>query len=180
MAGPGNVYSDPQRSGGGQGHLQVTHAAGLLFFLTGLKPLTVLALMDNLDVQVDVVDAMIARLENGALASLGSTGTLRGGDPEKLILQIRADQGWLDIDFTAGVGKIYHPDRSEEIFPPLLTADQIYPAHAPAHNLVDIILGRAANGSPAESGRHTVELLDAAYRSAAHNGQPVSIESLYG
>jgi predicted dehydrogenase len=157
----------------------VTHAAALLFFLTGLEPTTVLALMDKLDVQVDVVDAMIARLENGALASIGSTGTLRGGDPEKLIIQIHGDKGWLDIDFTAGVGKIYHPDRSEEILPPLLTADEIYPAHAPAHNLVEIILGRATNGSPPESGWRTVELLDAAYRSAASNGQAVTVESLY-
>jgi predicted dehydrogenase len=179
VVGPGNVYSDPQRSGGGQGHLQVTHAAALLFFLTGLKPASVLALMDNLDVQVDVVDAMIARLENGALASIGSTGTLRGGDPEKLIIQIHADHGWLDIDFTAGVGKIYHPDRHEEILTPLLSADQIYPAYAPAHNLVEIVLGRATNGSPPEIGWRTVELLDAAYRSAAHNGQAVSIASLY-
>ncbi len=50
LIGPGDVYSDPARSGGGQEHLQVTHSAALMFFLTGLKLSSVLALMDNLDV----------------------------------------------------------------------------------------------------------------------------------
>ena len=35
--GPGDVYSDPERSGGGQGHLQITHSAALMFFLTGAR-----------------------------------------------------------------------------------------------------------------------------------------------
>ena len=30
VTGPGDVYSDPERSGGGQGHLQVTHSAALM------------------------------------------------------------------------------------------------------------------------------------------------------
>lgn len=50
LIGPGYLYSDPARSVGGQGHLQVTHSATLMFFLTGLKPSSVLALLDNLDV----------------------------------------------------------------------------------------------------------------------------------
>jgi predicted dehydrogenase len=40
-------------------------------------------------------------------------------------------------------------------------------------------LGQAANGSPAEDGWRTVELLDAAYRSAARQGQPVWVKDLY-
>ena len=36
VTGPGSVYADPKASGGGQGHLQITHAAGSLFFVTGL------------------------------------------------------------------------------------------------------------------------------------------------
>ena len=45
--GPGAVYSDPVLSGGGQGHLQITHAAGLMFFVAGLRAQRVLALMHN-------------------------------------------------------------------------------------------------------------------------------------
>jgi predicted dehydrogenase len=52
-----------------------------------------------------------------------------------------------------------------------------YPRFATARNLVDVVLGRAANGSPGEVGLRTVELLEAAYRSAAKEGQPVGVES---
>ena len=76
---PGDVYSDPERSGGGQGHLQATHSVGLMLHMTGLRPVSVLALMENLDTRVDVVDAMIAQMDNGALASVGSSGTLHAG-----------------------------------------------------------------------------------------------------
>src|SRR4029453_8559361 len=33
-----DTYSDPKVAGGGQGHLQVTHSAALLLWLTALKP----------------------------------------------------------------------------------------------------------------------------------------------
>ena len=51
--------------------------------------------------------------------------------------------------------------------------------HMPATNLVQVVRGEAANGSPAEVGWRTVEFLDAAYRSAAQEGQPVDVASLY-
>ena len=35
VTGPGDVYSDPVRSGGGQGHLQATHSVGLMLHMTG-------------------------------------------------------------------------------------------------------------------------------------------------
>ena len=38
--GPGDVYADIEKSGGGQGHLQVTHSAALALFVTGLKPVS--------------------------------------------------------------------------------------------------------------------------------------------
>ncbi len=188
VIGPGNVYSDPSRSGGGQGHLQLTHLAALVHFITGLKPIEVIARMSNLDVKVDVIDAIIGRMHNGALISLGSTGNLQTSDPGKLAIQINCDRGWLDIDFVTGGGKIRHVDGSDEILPSL-NADSLpngcdqqadlYPLHAPVLNLVKVIVGDEVNGSPAEVGWRTVELLDAAYRSAEEDGQAVRIESLY-
>ena len=40
------TYSDPSVAGGGQGHLQVTHSAVLLLWLTNLKPRDVTALAE--------------------------------------------------------------------------------------------------------------------------------------
>ena len=68
-------------------------------------------------------------------------------------------------------------DGAEMRYGPL-PADQRYPMLAPANNLVDVILGRDGNRSPAEVGVRTVELLDAAYRSAGAGGQPVRVTDL--
>ena len=188
VVGPGDVYSDPERSGSGQGHLQVTHSAALMHFITGLRPVTVMALMDNLDVRVDVINAVTARMDNGALANVGSTGNLQVDDPGTLRIQVNCDDGWLDIDFVSGTGSVRHADGSDEILsapdpgelpPGSEFGEEVYPLYATASNLVDVVLGKAANGSPAEVGWRTVELLDAAYRSAAMDGSIVSVGSLY-
>ena len=191
VVGPGDVYSDPERSGGGQGHLQVTHSAALMFFLTDLKPIAVIAQMDNLDVRVDVVDAMIVRMDNGSLATVGSTGAVTVGEG-KLDIQIYCADGWVDLDYIAGTGRIYYGDGREEDLPPSTDAiesdhpgsDSIgaaaaYSAHLPATNLAEFILGTADNRSPPEYGWRTVELLEAAYRSAEINGREVTVASLY-
>ena len=49
---------DAKLAGGGQGHLQVTHSAAMMFYLApGLRADIVTAFMNNLDTQVDVCDA---------------------------------------------------------------------------------------------------------------------------
>ncbi len=179
VVGPGDVYADIERSGGGQGHLQVTHSAALALFVTGARPVRTTALMENLDVATDVVDAISVRLENGALASIASTGAIRHGDPEWLRTDIICEQGQVSLDSTAGTGSITHPDHSVETLDPLVGEDAIYPMQATASNLVDVITGAAKNGSPAVVGWRTVELLDSAYRSAAEGGRPVDMEELY-
>ena len=179
VTGPGDVYSDPERSGGGQGHLQVTHSAALMLHLTGLKPASVLALMDSLDTRVDVVDAMIVQMDNGALANVGSTGTLHARGPgQELVVQVYCDRGWVDVNIGRERCTIYYEDGSAEALPPLAEG-QSYPAAAPADNLVDVIVRGAPNMSPPETGWRTVELLDAAYRSAADGGRRVAVSSLY-
>jgi predicted dehydrogenase len=179
VVGPGDVYKDPERSGQGQGHLQVTHSAGLMFFITGLKPVRVAAMMESMDLVADVVDSITVRMDNGALATVGSTGLQRPGDTDQLDTRVFCDDGWLEIDSLEGTLKIRHADQSVETPPQLQGAEQIYPMHMPSTNLVQVVRGEAENGSPAEVGWRTVEFLDAAYRSAAQEGQPVDVASLY-
>ena len=180
VTGPGDVYSDPERSGGGQGHLQSTHSVALMLHMTGRRPVSVLALMDNLDTRVDVVDAMIAQMDNGALANVGSTGILHAGGPEQeLVVQVYCDRGWIDLDISRDSCTIYDADRPVEELPPV-TEEQSYRASAPADNLVEVIVRGAPNLSPPEIGWRTVELLDAAYRSAADGGRRMAVSSLYG
>jgi predicted dehydrogenase len=68
-------------------------------------------------------------------------------------------------------------DGTEERIEPSYPA---YPAARPAQQFIEMILDGAPNFFPgAAVGLHTVELLDAAYRSAAQEGVPVAVSSLY-
>jgi len=179
--GPGAVYSQPHLSGGGQGHLQITHAAGLLFYISGLRARRVHALMANHDLPLDLVDALLVEFTPptgaSALGVVSGTGNQGSASAGMVDLQIHCEHGAVDVNVISGVAKIHRRNGEPEIIqvPP----EARYPREATAQNLVDVALGRAANGSPAEVGWHTVELLDAAYRSAAADGQAVRIESLY-
>lgn len=174
---PGDVYSDPKRSGGGHGHLQLTHLLGMLFFISGLRARTVQAKMHNLGLAVDVVNALLIEFESGALATIGGTGNIPGG--HKIDLQIYCADGWVDIDESKATAVIQGKDAPREEFAPLEGGNRADRHYATTHNLVEMILGRAANGAPGEIGLRVVEVLDAAYRSAAGEGVTVRVEDLY-
>lgn len=176
--GPGAVYSDPLLSGGGHGHLQMTHPLGLLFFTTGLRIQRVHALMHNHGLVVDIVDAMTVAFEGGALGSIGGTGNLGGGNGRKQDLQIYCEHGSVDIDVCTGACTIYRHGQPPEPVEPVV-GEGGYQRFVTSNNLADMILGKAANGSTGEVGWRVVELLDAAYRSAKEEGRGVSREELY-
>lgn len=175
--GPGNVYSQPHLSGGGQGHLQITHSAGLMFFVSGLRAHRVHALMHKHGLPLDLVDAMLVEFEGGALGTVSGTGNQGSASGGKVDLGIHCERGSVELNVSAGTVKIHRQEQAPEIID--IAAEDRYPRFATAHNLVDVILGKAANGSPAEIGWRTVELLDAAYRSAEQDGQGVLIQNLY-
>jgi len=177
--GPGKVYSQPHLSGGGEGHLQVTHSAGLMFFTTGLRAKRVLALMHNHGLPLDLVDVMTVEFEGAALGTVSGCGNTAGTASGKLDLSIYCEKGSVVMDALNGRTVIYRENQAPERFEPDADAEKIYPRFATAQNLADVILGRAENGSPGEIGLRTVELLDAAYRSAAVSGQAVLVDDLY-
>jgi predicted dehydrogenase len=173
---PGDVYSDPKRSGGGHGHLQMTHLLGMLFFITGLRARTVQARMSNLGLTVDVVNALLIEFESGALATVGGTGNIPGG--HKIDLQVYCAHGWVDIDDSKSTALIQGQDALREEFEPWHNGNHPERRYATINNLVDLILNRAPNGAPGEIGLRVVEVLDAAYRSAARNGETIHIAEL--
>lgn len=175
---PGDVYSDPKRSGGGHGHLQITHLAGMLFFITELRIQHVQAMMNNLGLAVDVVDAITTKFDNGALATLGGTGNTQGGG-RNVKLTIYCEKGWIDIDDVAGTMVVYREDQAPKWHEPPKGKSHQHPTYAPTHNFVDVILGNAENLVSGYVGWRAVELLDAAYRSANQDGKAVHLLELY-
>ena len=173
--GPGAVYSQPHLSGGGHGHLQLTHALGLLFFVTGLRARRVSAWMRDHGLPLDLVDAIMVEFEGGALGTVAGTSNAR---QHRHDLQVSCERGGVALDMTALAALIHGPgERREEIGPEPGFAETM--RFLPAANLVDVARGQTSRGTPAEVGWRTVELLDAAYRSAQDDGRPVAIAELY-
>src|SRR5262245_12391970 len=57
------TWSDPAVAGGGYGQAQLSHSSGMLFWLTGLVPESVYALMSAPEARVDLYDALSVRFE---------------------------------------------------------------------------------------------------------------------
>jgi predicted dehydrogenase len=116
-------------------------------------------------------------VENGfaPVGVLGSTANIGVGDSGKLEVQVCCERGRLELEQITGSLYVRKADGTEMRYGPPI---EVYPQLEPSRNLVDIILGRGENGSPADVGVRVVELLDAAYRSAAMNGQPVNVDDI--
>lgn len=176
LTGPApDTYSDPQISGGGQGQTQVTHAMGMLFWLSGARAVEVSAYMESRDAPVDLADAISYRLDSGAVGTMAATGTLRPGQPQQQELRYYGTEGFLLQELTHGKLAIHRNDGTVDE-PDELSPEELYPAGAPARALVDLVLGRGENLGPPEPAARTVEFLEAAYQSAAEC-RPVTIQS---
>jgi len=179
VAGPGeSTYSEPAVAGGGQGHLQITHSAAMMFYLAPeLRADTVVAFMNNLDCKVDVADAIAVRMNNGAVATVGSSGNLGKGDGGIVEIHLHGSKGRLLVDSISGVMHMRLHDGTDERIEPTYPS---YPGDQPSGRFVDMLLDSAPNFFPGSTvGLYTVELLDAAYRSAAQDGMLVKVASLY-
>lgn len=179
MTGPqASTYADPAISGGGQAQTQITHAMGMVLWATGRRVTEVMAYMSNRDLAVDLVDAVAYRLDNGAVGTMGSTGSLRPDQPQQQEFRYYGTEGFVLQDLLLGTVVAHFNDgTSEEIQP--LAATEIYPAEATGRGLADLIAGRGENRAPAVPAARVVEFLEAAYRSA-ECGAPVGIDGPEG
>jgi len=177
---PGDVYGDPVRSGGGHGQLQLTHMAGMLFYTTETRVRRVQARMAHHGLAVDLVVACTVEFENGALGAVGGTGPVSGGG-QSTRLTIFCEKGWLDIDDTAGTLHVEREDGAKEFVDSGSDAGEAEKRYfyGPIHNFADVITGLAENHCSGLVGWRAVELLEAAYHSAARAGTAVSLDELY-
>lgn len=174
LTGPdATTYSDPAIAGGGQGQTQVTHTMGMVFWVTGLRPVEVFARMVNHDLTVDLVDAIAYRCDHGALGTMASIGSLRPGQSAQQEVRYYGTEGVLVQDVSTGRLEAHFNDGTSEVLPPLPDTE-IYPAEATARCLVDLVLGDGVNHGPPEPAAVTVGFLEAAYRSAL-DGVPVAV-----
>lgn len=168
---PGS-YNEPSIAGGGQIYCQVSHVAAYWTYLTGLRPAEVFARFDNDGSVNDIYDVLNVKMENGCLVSLATTGaTSEAGKSH--VVHISGSRGTISLELWKGTMSV-HPFEADSVTMPPIPISEIYPAQAPARNLVDCLSGRAPNISPAALGLASMEVIDAACRSAA-NGQNIVI-----
>jgi len=164
-----DTWSRPETSGGGYGQAQLTHLLGVALWLTDLRGQDVFALMSSpLDAQVELHDAVAMRFTNGAIGTMsGASGHLGAADNRHAV-EVRAvgSKGQFQLDLRANILWRYRP--GDDLRVPLDPDAGLYDCRGPIDAVVDAGLGRSpANNSPAELGARTVEILDAAYRSAS-------------
>jgi predicted dehydrogenase len=163
------TWADPAVAGGGYGHAQLSHATGMLCWLTGLRAEAVSALMSASGSQVDLYDAMWVRFAGGAIGTVSGAGTAppTGAAQYQVDLRLFGSEGMLLLDLERARLELRRHDG---------TADHVklapdaghYACDGPPHNFIDLILGKTtSNHAPGEAAMRSVELLDAAYRSAA-------------
>jgi predicted dehydrogenase len=168
-----DTYANPAIAGGGQAQTQITHAMGMALWVMGARATEVYAQMRNADLEVDLVDAITYTLDNGAIGTVAATGALQPGQAQQQELRFYGDGGYVLQELLAGTLTVQRNGEVAET-PPALTADEVYPAHATARCLVDLIAGGGENRAPAEPAAAVVEFLEAAYLSA-REGRPVAV-----
>jgi predicted dehydrogenase len=167
-----DTWAHPEVSGGGYGQAQLTHVLGVALWLTGLRGRAAFALMNRpLGARVELHDAVALRFDNGAIGTLGGASSHFGAADDRHGVEVRAvgSRGMLRVDLRANVLWRYR-GKDDEVNVPLPEDAGRYDCIGPVDAVVDAALGHSpANNSPAELGARTVEILDAAYRSA-HSG----------
>jgi predicted dehydrogenase len=164
------TWTDPRVSGGGYGQAQLTHALGLGLWLTGLRASEAFALMSApLNAPVELHDAISVRFDNGAIGTVAGGSAHLGYSDDKHQLEVRAigADGHLLVDVEREAGWLWRDGGDTDLRLELEEGDGLYDCDGPPNALVDLALGReVVNQSPGELAARTVELLDAAYRSA--------------
>jgi predicted dehydrogenase len=170
-----STWADPKVAGGGYAYAQMSHSAGMLFWLTGLEAASVSALMSAPGSKVELYDAVTVRFKGGQIGSFSGAGTLPAGRQFQLDIRVFGSEGVLTLDLERARLQVVRHDRHDFD----MTLDPragTYSCDGPPNNFVDLVRGRATeNHAPGWAGMRAVEVLDAAYCSARQGGTPVSV-----
>jgi len=164
------TWSRPETSGGGYGQAQLTHLLGLALWVTDLRGESAFALMSApLGSRVELHDAVTLRFTNGAIGTMSGASSHVGAARERQAVGLRVlgARGMFHLELRDNMLWRFRPpdDELRLVLDPEAGA---YDCVGPIDAVVDAGLGRRpANNSPAELGARTVEILHAAYRSAA-------------
>lgn len=179
----GHIAIQPERStwespdaGGGYAYGQLSHALGLLYWLTDLRAASVRSMLFNAPSTIDLHDAAVVRFANGATGVLSGSCGVPQGHGFEVDIRIYGAHGsvLLDIETERLVLKL--PDGETQVakVPP---GAWTYSCEGAADRLVDLALGRGRNDSPGHVGARAVETLHAIVASGQAGGTEQIIDT---
>lgn len=165
-----STWQDPAR-GGGYAHGQITHSAGLMFMLTGLRVSRVHgALLSAPNAKVDLFDSASVVFDNGAIGTISGAAGLPDNDPFQLDIRIFGPEGAMMIDIERERVELRRHD-GQHISVPVAAGAGAYHCNVPPNRFVDLIQGKGRNNSDGRLAAKTVELLEAMHK-AHKTGAP--------
>lgn len=153
-------------SGGGQLNDSGSHMLDVLLWMTGLRAERVSAYIDNRGTPVDIDSSLSIQFDGGALGSISIAGDAPHWYED---ITVWCERG----AFYLRSGKLSWTDANGN----RMTCDHLTGGSSPDVNFIDAILGRAEVEAPFECGLRVIELTEAAWRSAAKNGDSVAVSS---
>ena len=152
---------------GGQLNDSGSHLVDIIMWVTGLKVSEVAAYSDNFGTEVDINSTLAMKFENGALGSMSVIGNAPCwyedhtivGSKGAFYLRQGGVEGLIQQDAVGKRVKIKFPKYDKN----------------PDANFIDSILGKDVPQTPPECGLRTIEVTEAAWRSAAAGGKPVRV-----
>lgn len=146
-------------SGGGQLNDSGSHMVDILLWMTGEEADLVTAFTDHKGSEVDINSAVTVKFKSGAFANLSIIGDAPRWHERHWL--------WFDdamVEIDDPVIRVYDSKYQVEIIEEF--AEDI----TPERNFLEAIRGEAEILAPVESGLRTIELTEAAWRSAADGG----------
>ncbi len=149
---------------GGQLNDSGSHLVDIVMWVSGMKVSEVFAVSENFDVEVDINSSLSMRFENGALGSMSIIGNAPSWYEDHTIVgskgafYLRQGLPLLQQDAVGKIMKVKLPKYTKN----------------PDSNFVDCILGKDVPQTPPECGLRTIEVTEAAWKSAA-SGKPVKV-----
>jgi predicted dehydrogenase len=143
-------------SGGGQINDSGSHLIDILLWTTGLVADSIFATMENFDTEVDINSALTMRFTNGAMGTMAIIGDAPNYWEE---FSVWGEKGVLHLRNGKLMQQMWGETEIHEV-------TEFKPDSNPDQNFVDAILGRDEVRVPPECGLHTIELTEAAWKSA--------------
>ncbi len=155
----------PELSCGGQLNDSGSHLIDILLWVTGLQAKRVSASIENFDAAVDINSALTIEFTSGAVANMSIVGNCPIWWEDITIVCER----W---SFFMRQGELTYSTGDDGELLKLVNAR--YGGGSPDSNFMNAVLGREEALAPSVCGLRTIELTEAAWKSA-ESGEPVSL-----